>query len=132
MSDIVRLLERGYTMIWREGRTDDALRGLGDDFEWVVPNHPEGAVRHGADSVIEFFHEWVEPWEDLHIDWDLQPGATDRVLATIDMRGTGRSSGVPAEMRFFQVWTFRDGRAVRMEMFNDEDDARRAAGLTPQ
>jgi ketosteroid isomerase-like protein len=132
MSDIVQLLERGYTMIWREGRTDDALRGLGDDFEWVVPNHPEGAVRHGADSVIEFFHEWVEPWEDFEIDWDLQLGAHDRALATIAMRGVGRGSGVPAEMRFFQVWTFRDGRAVRMEMFNDEDDARRAAGLTPR
>jgi ketosteroid isomerase-like protein len=132
MSDIVRLLERGYTMIWREGRTDDALRGLGDDFEWVVPNHPEGAVRHGADSVIEFFREWTEPWEDFELDWDIQQGAPDRALATIDMGGTGRASGVPAEMRFFQVWTFRDGRAVRMEMFDDEDEARRAAGLMPQ
>jgi len=32
-------------------------------------------------------------------------------------------------MRFFQLWSFRDGRAVRMEMFHDLDDARRAAGL---
>jgi ketosteroid isomerase-like protein len=32
-------------------------------------------------------------------------------------------------MRFFQLWSFRDGRAVRMEMFTDRDDARRAAGL---
>jgi ketosteroid isomerase-like protein len=32
-------------------------------------------------------------------------------------------------MRVFQLWTFRDGRAVRMEMFTDEDEARRAAGL---
>ena len=45
------------------------------------------------------------------------------------MRGEGRASGVPAEMHFFQLWTFRDGRAVRMEMFTDIDDARRAAGL---
>ena len=50
-------------------------------------------------------------------------------LATIDMRGRGRSSGAPAEMRFVQLWTFRDGRAVRMEMFSDIDEARRAAGL---
>ena len=55
MTDVVRILDRGYTLIWREGRLEDALRGLEDDFEWVVPNHPEGAVRHGADSVIEFF-----------------------------------------------------------------------------
>jgi ketosteroid isomerase-like protein len=129
MSEIVRILDRGYTMIWREGRLEDALRGLEDDFEWVVPNHPEGAVRHGADSVIEFFREWTEPWEDFELDWELQEGASDRALAVIDMQGRGRGSGVPAEMRFFQVWTFRDGRAVRMEMYDDIEEARRAAGL---
>jgi hypothetical protein len=33
------------------------------------------------------------------------------------------------DVRFFQAWTFRDGRAVSMEMNYDEDEARRAAGL---
>ncbi|HEU4364683.1 MAG TPA: nuclear transport factor 2 family protein, partial [Candidatus Krumholzibacteria bacterium] len=77
----------------------------------------------------EFFHEWIEPWEDFQIEWELERGEPDRVLATIDMSGVGRGSGVPAEMRFFQLWTFRDGRVVRMEMFDDRDAARRAAGL---
>jgi ketosteroid isomerase-like protein len=129
MSALTRILDRGYTMIWREGRVDDALRGLGDDFEWVVPGHPEGDVRHGSDSVIEFFHEWIEPWVDLEIDWELEAVEPDGALATIEMRGRGRSSGAPAEMRFFQLWSFRDGRAVRMEMFTELDEARRAAGL---
>jgi ketosteroid isomerase-like protein len=129
MSDVTRILDRGYTLIWREGRLEDGLRGLDDDFEWVVPNHPEGAVRHGADSVIEFFREWMEPWEKLEIDWELEEAGPDAALAIIEMRGQGRVSGVPAEMRVFQLWTFRDGRAVRMEMFTDMDEARRAAGL---
>ena len=47
-------------------------RGAEDDFEWVVPNHPEGAVRHGSASVIEFFREWLEPWDDLEVDWELE------------------------------------------------------------
>ena len=129
--DLIPLLDRGYTLMWREGRVDDALRGLGEDFEWVVPNHPEGAVRQGPDSVIEFFHEWIEPWDELQIDWELEQEVTDRALATIDMRGRGRGSGAPAEMRIYQLWTYRDGRVVRMEMFTDRDDARRAAGLDP-
>jgi ketosteroid isomerase-like protein len=57
--------------------------------------------------------------------------APDRGLATIDMRGRGHGSGVPAEMRFFQLWTFRDGRAVRMELYWDLDEARRAAERDP-
>jgi ketosteroid isomerase-like protein len=129
MSEELRTLERGYALMWREGRAEDALRGLGDDFEWVVPNHPEGTVRHGPDSVIEFFREWTEPWEGLEVDWELQQGAPGRVLAIIDMRGRGRGSGAPVDVRFFQAWTFRDGRAVSMEMNYDEDEARRAAGL---
>jgi ketosteroid isomerase-like protein len=129
MSDITRLLDRGYTMIWREGRMEDPLRGLGDDFEWVVPDHPEGAVRHGADSVIEFFREWAEPWDDLELDWQIREAGSDRALAIIDMRGRGRASGVPAEMRVGQLWSSRDGRVVRMEMYTDVDEALRAAGL---
>jgi ketosteroid isomerase-like protein len=129
MSNLLRILDRGYTLIWREGRLEDALRGLEDDFEWVVPNYADGAVRHGADSVIEFFREWIEPWEKLDIEWELEEAGADAVLAIIEMRGQGRASGVPAEMRVFQLWTFRDGRAVRMEMFTDIDEARRAAGL---
>jgi len=129
MSDLTRLLDRGYAMIWRQGRMEDALRGLDDDFEWVVPNHPEGALRHGPEGAIEFFREWVEPWEDLDIDWQIEPAGCDAALAIIEMRGRGRGSGVPAEMRFFQLWTLRDGRLVRMEMFTDADAARRAAGL---
>ena len=53
----------------------------------------------------------------------------DRALAIIDMRGRGHESGVPVEMQFGQIWTFRDGRAIRMEMYNDPDEARREAGL---
>jgi ketosteroid isomerase-like protein len=126
---LVGLLDRGYTMIWREGRLEEALSGLPDDFEWVVPNHPEGAVRRGPDSVIEFFREWVEPWDEFEIDWEIEAAGPERALAIIDMRGRGSGSGVPTEMRFFQLWTFSGGRAVRMEMFNDIDDARRAAGV---
>jgi ketosteroid isomerase-like protein len=125
---MLRLLDRGYTMIWREGRVEEALIGLGDDFEWVVPNHPEGGMRRGAEGVIEFFREWVEPWEELHLDWQLEEVAPDRVLATIHMRGVGRESGVPAEMTFAQLWTYREGRFVRMVMYYDPEEARREAG----
>jgi ketosteroid isomerase-like protein len=129
MSEELQTLERGYTMIWREGRPEEAVRALPDDFEWVVPNHPEGEVRHGSEGMLEFVREWTEPWDELQVDWRLEQGAPDRVLAIIDMRGRGSGSGVPTEMSFAQLWTFRDGRAIRMELYWDHDEARRAAGL---
>ncbi len=129
MSDILHNLDRGYTLLWREGRAEDAFSGIDDDFEWVVPDHPEGAVRHGSAGVLEFIREWVEPWAELDVDWELHEAGPDRVLAIIDMRGRGRESGVTAEMRFGQLWTFDRARPTRMVMYYDVDDARRAAGL---
>jgi ketosteroid isomerase-like protein len=129
MSDLLRILDRGYTLIWREGRLEDGLRDLDDDFEWVVPGHPEGDVRHGPQGVIEFFREWVEPWDELEVDWELHPAGPESALALIDMRGRGRESGVRTEMRFAQLWTFRGDRAIRMVVYFDVDEARREAGI---
>jgi ketosteroid isomerase-like protein len=131
MSEELESLERGYKMMWREGRPEEAVRALGEDFEWVVPRHPEGEVRHGPDGLLAFVREWTEPWEELEVEWRFEQGAPDRVLAEIDMRGRGSGSGVPTETRFSQLWTFRDGIAVRMELYWDHDEARRAAGLDP-
>ena len=125
----MRMLQRGYEVMWREGRPADALVGLADDFEWVVPGHPEGDVRHGADATIAFFRDWIESWGELHVDWELLPAKPDLVLAVLDMSGRGRESGAPVEMRVGQLWTFRDGRFVRMVLYYDLDEARRDAGL---
>jgi ketosteroid isomerase-like protein len=129
MSDVLHTLERGYALTWHEGRPEDAFQAVAEDFEWVVPNHPEGDVRHGPEGAVEFVREWTAPWDELEVDWKLEQAAPDRVLATIDMRGRGSGSGVPTEMRFFQLWTFRGDSAIRMELYWDEDEARRAAGL---
>ena len=129
MSDPLHVLQRGYEMIWREDRLEAALVGLQPDFEWVVPGHPEGDVRYGPDATIAFFRDWIESWGDLHVDWELLPAERDRVLVILDMRGRGRESGAPVEMRVAQLWIFREGRAVSMVMYYDVDEARRDAGL---
>jgi ketosteroid isomerase-like protein len=116
MSEMLRILQRGYELIWREDRIEHALRGLGEDFEWVVPDHPDGARRQGPDAAIEFFHDWRGQFEDLKVDWELQDIGASRALALTSTTGRGRISGAPAEMRFAQLWTFRDGRFVRMVM----------------
>jgi ketosteroid isomerase-like protein len=36
---------------------------------------------------------------------------------------------MPVDMSFVQVWTLRDGKQTRMEMFSDRDEALKAVGL---
>jgi ketosteroid isomerase-like protein len=116
MSEMLRVLDRGYELIWREGRVEDALRGLGDDFEWIVPEHPDGARRRGPDAAIEFFEDWSSQFDDLDVNWELEDIGSGRALALTSTTGRGRLSGAPVEMNFAQLWTFREGRFVRMVM----------------
>jgi ketosteroid isomerase-like protein len=125
MSEVMRILQRGYEMMWREDRVEDALIGLDPEFEWVVPGHPEGDVSRGPEATIAFFRDWIEPWVELHVDWELLPADSDRVLAILTMNGRGRESGAPVDMRVGQFWTFREGRAVRMVLYDDLDEALR-------
>jgi ketosteroid isomerase-like protein len=125
MREVMPVLQRGYEMIWREDRMEDALIGLDPDFEWVVPGHPEGDVRHGAEATIAFFRDWMGSWDELQVDWEMHPADPDRVLAILTMNGRGPESRAPVEMRVGQLWTFRDGRAVRMVMHYDVDEAMR-------
>ena len=48
------------------------------------------------------------------------------------VRDGGRVKGTDAEVwnRFFHVWTFRDGRIVRLSNHTDRDRALEAAGLS--
>jgi ketosteroid isomerase-like protein len=129
MSEMLRTLERGYEMIWREGRVEEALRELGSDFEWIVPNHPDGEVWRGPEEVLGFFRDWMVQFPGLQVDWELTELDPGRVLAVFRQHGRGESSGVPVEMHNAQIWTWRDGRFTRMVMYFDVEEARREAGI---
>jgi ketosteroid isomerase-like protein len=130
MTEIRETVERLYALVWRDHDLDAALAGLPDDFEWVVPGHPDGELRRGPHAVTDFFRDWIDQWEEPDSDWTLQQTGPDTVLALVTTRGRGRVSGVPVEMRFAQVWTFRDGEPARMVLYPDAEKGRRAAGAS--
>jgi ketosteroid isomerase-like protein len=129
--DPLEMLDRAYELVWREGDLEGAFAGVAPDFEWIVPGHPEGPVMRGPEGVIDFFRDWLEPWEDVHVEWELHPVDAERVLAVTRQRARGRGSGVAVELRFAQLWTVRDGRAVRMVLYTDVEKGFAAAGLRP-
>jgi ketosteroid isomerase-like protein len=127
--DSIGWLDRIYALVWREDDLDAAFADFPEDFEWVMPGFPGGETAQGGDDTREFFRDWIAQWDDINVDWELHEAGGDRVLALVRMTGTGRASGVPVEVRFAQLWSFRDGRPVRMHLYGDSAEGRRAAGL---
>ena len=126
---MIEQLELLYTRAWRDHDLEGALAGLPQDFEWLVPGFPGDESARGPDGTVEFFRDWIDQWEDLRVDWEFEQASPDAVLTFVDMRGRGRASGVPVELHFAQVWSFRDGLPVRMVYYANDDEARCAAGV---
>ena len=56
--------------------------------------------------------------------------AGDRVLVRVNYRVRGKDQGIEIELDVFHVVTIRDRQAILIEIYGDEDTARRAAGLS--
>jgi ketosteroid isomerase-like protein len=92
---------------------------------------PESDPIQGREAVWDFFVEANEQWEDSVYEFgELIDAGKDKVVALVrgEMRGKASGAGVP--WSFWQVVTFRDGRAVRFEWFAERADALEAAGLS--
>ena len=115
---------------WREGDFGAGLELFDPGVVFVLgPDFPEAGAYSGLDELGEYMRAFLEPWVRLTIEPEELRAAGDAVLAAVRQRGTGGESGVATEMRYFQVWWFRDGKVVRIANIRREADALAAAGL---
>jgi ketosteroid isomerase-like protein len=126
--DIVR---KGYErfLVTREFVADLST----DDFVWDMSNFhgwPEQQVYEGAEGVNAFMSAWMEAWDDWELEVEALLDGGERVVALVHQRGRSKGAGMPVEMSFAQVFTFRDGKQSRMEMYSDRDEALASAGLS--
>jgi ketosteroid isomerase-like protein len=104
------------------------------DFVWDVSHSDdfgvlEQQVYEGAQGTDDFFAEWGSAWDDWEVEIEALHDLGDKVLAIVKQRGTSKLSGIPAEMLMAMLWTFRDGKEARMEMYSDPHEALKAVGL---
>jgi ketosteroid isomerase-like protein len=91
---------------------------------------PDPGVYSGIEELGRGFRGWLDSWRELRFELEELIPAGDRIVATYHMTGTGRTSGVRAELHGGHVWTMRDGRAVRLEVHVSRAAAYEAAGLS--
>ena len=107
---------------------------LDPDVEWDISDtsSPMAGVYHGRDAVRDFYRRWASAFSDWNYEIERFIEHGDDIVAFIREHGHGRGSGVEVEMRRANVWTFRDGKVVRMRSFSTREAALEAAGLDPE
>jgi ketosteroid isomerase-like protein len=126
----VEIVRSGYERYRATGEFADEI--VTEDFVWDMSNFhgwPEQQVYAGADGARAFLTDWSDAWEDWELELDALHDAGDRVVALMHQRGRSKAAGMPVEMSFAQVWTVRDGKEARMDMYSDAGEAFEAAGL---
>jgi ketosteroid isomerase-like protein len=127
----VESVGRGYEHF--RGTGDFLQENFGPDFVWDMSTFrdwPEQHTYQGLEGARTFISDWVEAWHEWELEIESLHDAGDKVVAILHQRGRSKATGVPVEMRFAQVWTMRDGKQVRMEMYATPDEGLEAAGLT--
>ena len=88
---------------------------------------PDGGSYKGLDGVRRYTSAFLEPWDSITIAAKSFQAAGDKVLVEVWQAGTGQGSGVPVELEYSHLWTFREGKVVRLEVIMSTKRAR--AGL---
>ena len=88
-----------------------------------------GAVR-GYDAAQEVMLAYWEMFDDFHVELEDVVHADDKQVI-IRVRDSGRVKGSDSEVwnLYFHVWTFAQGKVVRLSMHTDKQRALEAAGL---
>ena len=60
---------------------------------------------------------------------DLRDAGGNKVVAIFREKARGKASGAEVDRRSGWVFTFRDGKALRIEIYLDPGDAFKAAGM---
>jgi len=127
----VEIVRTGYQRYLATGEFTDEI--VTADFVWDMSNFhgwPEQQTYNGPEGARRFLKDWTDAWEDWQLVVDALHDAGDRVVALLRQQGRSKANGMLVEMSFAQVWTVRDGKEARMDMYSDPAEAFEATGLS--
>jgi ketosteroid isomerase-like protein len=133
----VELVERSYELLAelreaKPGTLERAFRECFDEgFEIRIPDaYPEGAqVFRGRAGVMRWVESTREVWDEWRFERERFLEAGDQVVVLIRVVARGGSSGVSLDRKTAHLWTLRDGRLTRCEVYLDRSAALEAVRL---
>jgi ketosteroid isomerase-like protein len=127
--EVVRQIYRAW------GRGDFSSAEWADpDIEFIFHSRkdgPEDVVLRGTEAMGQAWAEWLGAWEQFRVEGREVIDLGDDVVGLVEFGGRGKASGVSVErMSGGNLFSFRDGKVVRLTTFSDRTEALEAAGLS--
>jgi ketosteroid isomerase-like protein len=92
---------------------------------------PGPQTYHGAAGVLEMYDDWTAEFEDFEMEFVEFAEVGDRVVVEMVQRATGKASGLTVEAPFWMVYTLRQGKISRLDVYNSREQALEAASPPP-
>jgi ketosteroid isomerase-like protein len=121
-------LRAGYELLSR-GTIDVEL--LAADFELVQASSiiDSAGVFRGRDAVREAIAEVQGSFDELEFaPEEIIDVGHGQLLVLVHVDGRGRASGLAVDDHIAHLWTFRDDKAVRLVIYEEQADALKAVG----
>jgi ketosteroid isomerase-like protein len=106
---------------------------IAPDYVWDMSHFqgwPEQQFYEGINGPRRFLRGWTAAFDDWEIEVvALHDAGGDKVVGVARQRGRSKTSGLPVDMLYAEVFTIRDGKQTRTEMYADPNEALKAVGL---
>ena len=85
---------------------------------------------YGPHAMRDDWERWASAFEELTVTVEEIIDAEDQVVVVAHHQGRGRESGAEVDTRYYEVYTVRNGKVLRVDEYADRAEALEAAGLS--
>ena len=116
---------------WSRGDFGTRFDIYSDELEWGWSDEFPGlgGVVHDPELRSRRLREWLSPWAEWHVEPEEYRVRGEFVIVLCRYWGYGKASGARIDTLGAHLWTMRDGKAVRLEIFSNPRRALEAAGI---
>ena len=109
------------------------FRDVGPGFTLKTPDRvPNAGTYFGSDEANGFMADFWAPFEEVFVEPQEFVENGDQIVVFLRVRSRHKGSSAFVEIRVAAVWTKRDGKPLRCEMFPQPEQALEAAGIEQQ
>lgn len=128
----LEIVERGVEAFNDRG-VEGIIPYIHPEFEATTPPNlaSEPDTYRGHDGIRRWFDSFYEVMDQIRWDAHSFQQVGDRVVVEFTLRARGKTTGLDFGQEAVMVWSFRDGKGIRIELFETLDEALAAAEGAP-